>query len=103
MTTIYCDRGTRVHIFDHMGVRRLALSDESRIPELDNNLESCALVNLGDSLKEVPRVFYPHLRVGRVVVATSPNKEHWFSFSHEHPARMYYMPTWEWGPLYFAR
>ena len=103
MTTIYCDNGAHVHIFDHTGVRRLTLSNESRIPELDNNSECCALVNLGDKLKLVPEVFYPQLREGRVVVATSPSREHWSSFSHEHPARICCMPTWEWGPLYFAR
>ena len=81
----------------------MTLSDESRIPELDNNLECCALVNLGDKLKLVPDVFYPHLREGRVVVATSPSTEHWSSFSHEHPARICYMPTWKWEHLYFAR
>ncbi|KAM6503866.1 hypothetical protein JOM56_000809 [Amanita muscaria] len=102
MTTIYCDRGAYVHIFDHTGVRRLTLSGESRIPELDNNSECCALVNLGDKLKLVPAVFYPQLRKGRVVVATSPSQEHWSTFSHEHPARVCCMPTWEWGPLYFA-
>jgi hypothetical protein len=103
MTTIYCDKGAHVHIFDHTGVRRLTLSNESRIPELDNNSECCALVNLGDKLKLVPEVFYPQPREGRVVVATSPSREHWSSFSHEHPARICCMPTWEWGPLYFAR
>ncbi|KAF8807200.1 hypothetical protein BYT27DRAFT_6558586 [Phlegmacium glaucopus] len=102
MTTIYCDRGAYVHIFDRTGVRRLTLSDKSRIPELDNNLECCALVNLGDKLKLVPQVFYPQLRKGRVVVATSPSMEHWSTFSHEHPARLCCMPTWEWGPIYFA-
>ncbi|KIL69383.1 hypothetical protein M378DRAFT_21547 [Amanita muscaria Koide BX008] len=102
MTTVYCDRGAYVHIFDDTGVRRLTLSDGSRIPELDNNSECCALVNLGDKLKLVPDVFYPQLRKGRVVVATSPSKEHWRSFSHEHLARVCCMPTWEWGPLYFA-
>jgi len=84
-----------------MGVRRLIL-DGSRISELDNNSESCALVNLGVNLELVPKVFAPHSRVGRVVVATSPNREHWSTFSHENPARTYCMPTWEWGPLYFA-
>ena len=103
MTTIYCDSGAHVHIFDHTGVRRLTLFGESRIPELDNDSECCALINLGDKLKFVPQVFYPQLRKGRVVVATPPNKEHWSSFSHEHPARIRCMPTWKWGPLYFAR
>ena len=103
MTTIYCDRGACVYIFDHTGVRRLDLSDVSRIPELDKNSKCCALVNLGDKLKSVPEVFYPQFRRGRVVVATSPSKEHWSSFSHEHPAKMCCMPTWNWGPLYFAR
>ena len=100
MTTIYCEKGTHVYIFDHTGVTRLALSAESRIPELDNNSECCALVNLGDRLKLVPDVFYPDGRKGRVVVASSPSKEHW---SSEHPAKICCMPTWEWGPLYFAR
>ncbi|KIL55326.1 hypothetical protein M378DRAFT_56130, partial [Amanita muscaria Koide BX008] len=63
MTTIYCNRGAYVHIFDHTGVRRLTLSGESRIPELDNNSECCALVNLGDKLKLVPAVFYPQLHL----------------------------------------
>jgi len=103
MTTIYCDTGTHVHIFDHTGVKRLTLSDGSRIPELDNNSKSCALVNLGDDLKLVPQVFYPKIRMGRVVVATSPDEEHWSTFSHEHPAKICCMPTWEWGPLYLAR
>ncbi|KAI0296510.1 hypothetical protein B0F90DRAFT_1745842 [Multifurca ochricompacta] len=102
MTTIYCDSGEYVHIFDHTGVRRLTLSDGSRIPELDNNSECCALINLRDMLKLVPQVFYPRIRKGRVVVATRPSKEHWSTFSDEHPARICCMPTWKWGPLYFA-
>ena len=79
------------------------MTGESRILELDDNVNCCALVNLGDKLKLVPDVFYPQLHKGRVVVATSPNKEHWSNFSHEHAARMCFMPTWEWGPIYFAR
>ena len=103
MTTIYCDAVTHVHIFDKTGVRRLTLSGGSRIPELDNKLESCALVNLGNKLESVPDVFYPQIRMGRVIVATSLSKEHWFTFSHEHLAKICCMPTWKWGPLYFAR
>ena len=59
------------------------MTGESRILELDDNVNCCALVNLGDKLKLVPDVFYPQLRKGRVVVATSLNKEHWSNFSHE--------------------
>ena len=86
-----------------MGVRRLTLSVNSRIPELDNNPESCALVNLGNTLKWVPTVFFPRRRKGRVVVATSPYEEHWSTFSRPNLAKTCCMPTWEWGTLYFAR
>jgi hypothetical protein len=103
LTTIYCDRSTHAHIFDGTDVRRLTLFDGYRIHELDANAHCCALVNLGDHLKFVPEVFYPYLRKGRVVVATSPDKNHWSTFAHEHPAWICCMPTWEWGPLYVAR
>jgi hypothetical protein len=103
MTTIYCDTGSYVHVFDRTGVRRLPLSNGSRIPELDENSKCCALVNLGDGLKLVPEAFYPRLRKGRIVVATSPSQERWSTFSHEHQAKIICMPTWNWGHLYFAR
>ena len=70
LTTIYCDRDIHAHIFVGTGVRRLILSDRYRIPELDANLQCCALVNLGDHLTLVPDVFYPGFRKGRVVVAS---------------------------------
>lgn len=103
LTTIYCDSKTNAYIFDDMGVRRETISDELRISELDHNARCCALVNLGDKLASVPPVFYPETRVGRVVVATPPVEKHWSTFSHENTARVCCMPTWSWGPLYFAR
>jgi hypothetical protein len=103
LTTIYCDVKTHAHIFDSTGVRRVHLFDGYRIPELDADVQCCALVNLGDELMTVPNMFYPKFRKGRVVVATSPDKGHWSSFAHEHTAKISCMPTWSWGPMYFAR
>lgn len=100
LTTIYCDGKMHAHIFDGMGVRRLTLSDGYRIPELDADPRCCALVNLGDCLTLVPDVFYPQLRKGRVVMATSPDQNRWSNFAHEHMAKICCMPTWSWGPLY---
>jgi len=103
LTTIYCDEDTHIHIFDSTGVRRVELSGGYRIPELNTDVQCCALVNLGDELLSVPPAFYPKLRKGRVVVATSPDVAHWSRFAHEHPARICCMPTWSWGPMYFGR
>lgn len=102
-TTIYCDKPEHAHIFDGEGVRKMSLSDGFRFPELDTDIQSCALVNLGDRQMSVPDTFYPEFRVGRVVVATSPNIEHWRSFAHEPPAEVYCMPTWGWPDIYFGR
>jgi hypothetical protein len=82
------------------------------ISELDADPQCCALADLGDRLTLIPRVFYPKIRKGRVVVATSPDKNHWSSFAHEHLARMYadmvmgaiiYLQVSEtWWPLFVA-
>ena len=102
-TTIYCDTKEQAHIFDANGVRKMHLSNGYRFPELDADSQCHALVNLGDELESVPNTFYPEFRMGRVVVATPPDKRHWSNFAHEHRARICCMPTWPWGPVYFGR
>ena len=78
---VYCDRPGNAHVFSDDGVRAIDLTTEGRIPELDNNSLCCALVNLGDALPQPPLQFYPTLRLGRVVIATSPNPIHVQRFS----------------------
>ena len=82
-----------------MDVIKVTLSDGYRIPELDANPQCCALVNLGDEFVSFPNTFYPEFRKGRVVVATSPDREHWSNFAHEHPANADMVM----GPLYYGR
>ena len=102
-TTIYCDTESHAHIFDDKGVRKMSLLNGYRFPELDTDPGCCALVNISDKLKSVPETFYPSLRKGRVVVASSLDSTHWRSFAHEWPARICCMPTWSWETLYFGR
>lgn len=102
MVTIFCDAASYAHVFSSSGVRRVSLLSEDRIPELDTNPRSCALVNLGVELLLPPVQFYPSKRLGRLVVAASPNPVHVTCFK-EHPAVTYYMPTWDWDNLYCGR
>jgi hypothetical protein len=102
MVTIYCDRPDSAHVFSDKGVRTVDLTFERRISELDTNSHCCALVNLGDALQQLPLQFYPSDRLGRVVVATSPNPKHLERFK-EHASFKYYMPTWNWDDLYCGR
>jgi len=76
LVTIFCDVGTHAYVFSDKGVRRVSLGDGARIPELDDNPHSCALVNLGAQLLQPPNQFYPSGRLGRLVVAASPNPAH---------------------------
>ena len=102
LVTIFCNVRGYAHVFSDKGVRRISLNDEDRIPELDYNPRSCALVNLGAQLLQLPEQFYPSHRLGRLVVAASPNPEHVSCFQ-ERPALTYYMPTWDWDDLYCGR
>jgi len=102
LVTIFCNVRGYAHVFSDKGVRRISLNDEDRIPELDDNPRSCALVNLGAQLLQPPEQFYPSHRLGRLVVAASPNLEHVSCFQ-ERPALTYYMPTWDWDDLYCGR
>lgn len=102
MVTIFCDVGTQAYVFSDEGVRRVSLGNGVRIPELDNNPHSCALVNLGGRLLQPPDQFYPITRLGRLVVAASPNHHHLACF-REYPPETYYMPTWNWDDLYYGR
>jgi hypothetical protein len=103
LDTIYCDRTGFAHVFTGNGVRRVDLGTNSRIHDLDSNSNCCALVNLGDQMVHAPAHFYPITRRGRVVIATSPNPEHLVTFSKEHEASTYCMPTWSWEDLYCSR
>ena len=102
MVTIFCHGQEDAYVFNDDGVRRICLSSERRIPELDNDPHSCALVNLGAMLPQPPDQFYPRDRLGRVVIAASPNPAHVTCFK-EHPTLTYYMPTWDWSDLYCGR
>jgi hypothetical protein len=102
MVTIFCNVGDYAHVFSDSGVRRVSLLDEDRIPELDRNSHSCALVNLGAELLQPPKQFYASNRRGRLVIAASPNPDHVACFK-ECPTLTYYMPTWNWDDLYCGR
>lgn len=102
MVTIFCNVGGYAHVFSDSGVRRVSLLDEDRIPELDRNPRSCALVNLGAELLHPPAQFYASNRRGRLVIAASPNPDHVVCFK-ERPTLTYYMPTWDWDDLYCGR
>jgi hypothetical protein len=102
MVTIYCDQPGIAHVFGDDGVRAIDLTSEGRISELGNNSLCCALVNLGDALPHLPLQFYPARRLGRLVVATSPDPKHVECFK-EHNCFTYYMPTWNWNDLYCGR
>jgi hypothetical protein len=105
--TVYCDNATYAHVFTHTGVEKVWLKDihiAPRIDVLDKSINSCGLVDLNPELTEVPSQFRlgPSVqRLGRVVVATSPNPNHVGAFKFS--AETYYMPTWGWSDLYCAR
>jgi hypothetical protein len=102
METIYCDRPQIAYMFSKDGVKAIDLKATERIPELDETSLCSALVNLGDALEQPPLHFYPTLRLGRVVIATSPNPNHLGHFREHEPA-IYYMPLWNWNDLYCGR
>jgi len=103
LVTIYCDNEYYAYVFSNDGVRAVDLRKQTRIQELDTDDQSCALVNLGDRLTQPPDHFYPNIRRGRVVIATSPNEKHLSKFSRERKAGDYCMPTWTWNDLYCSR
>jgi len=102
LVTIFCNTPKYAYLFSDNGVSKFSLADGARIPELDNNPRSCALVNVGSMLKLPPEQFFPSERLGRLVVAASPNPDHVTCFK-ERPAITYYMPTWDWDDLYCGR
>ena len=81
----------------------MTLERGMRITALDESIHCCALIDINSNLKEVPSQFHPsRQRLGRVVVATSPNPTHVTAFKQNH-AQTYYTPTWKWADLYCAR
>ena len=100
MVTIFCDHASFAHVFSSAGVRRVVLADVWSIPELDNDSNCTALINICTDLAQPPSHFSPKNRKGRVVVAISPNVEHWKSFTKERAAGIYCMPTCDWDDLF---
>lgn len=102
-TTIYCSEGHRAFLFEDSGVTSLSIiQSHLDIPVLRDQPTCWALVNLSPHLEEPPRQFGPKTRMGRVVIASSPNIKH-FAIYHEHPGLQRYMPTWSWDEIYLAK
>lgn len=103
MVTIYCGHKRFAYVFSDTGVRKVDMMYVARISELDKNSHCCALVDIGDQVLQPPDPFYPSMRRGRVIIATSPDPKHLETFSKQHPASTYFMPTWSWSDLYCSR
>jgi hypothetical protein len=102
--TVYCNHKTYAFVFTDAGVQKVSCTDDQGVDALNGPATNCsALVNIHPGMLEVPEPFHPSLsRLGRVVVASSPNPAHFTAF-RESPAKTYTLPTWNWDDLYCAR
>ena len=101
--TIYCCEENFAYVFTDAGVQKVSCQAK-RIAALDGpTANCCALVNIHPGMREIPWPFYPSpFRLGRVVVAASPNPAHVMDFK-ESRAKTFTLPTWGWDDLYCAR
>lgn len=96
--TVYCNNKAYAFVFTDSGVQQVLLSREWRINFLDQSVDCCGLVDINPELLDVPSHFHPHIRLGRVVVATSPDYDSVKAFK-SNVAKTFYLPTWKWADL----